>query len=72
MTKKDSALQTPAIQVMERMFMLADPETSGGLLIAVDPVKAGELGALLAQAGLPHQVIGRMFPRAEGPVITVV
>jgi len=57
---------------MERMFMLADPETSGGLLIAVDPAKAGELGALLAQAALPHQVIGRMLPRAEGPVITVV
>lgn len=56
---------------MERMFMLADPETSGGLLICVAPDHAATVEGLLSIAGLPHRSIGRMQAREEAATITV-
>ena len=56
---------------MEKMFMLADPETSGGLLIAVDAAHAGDMSALLRDAGLPQGTIGSLGPREAGSVIVV-
>jgi len=43
---------------MERMFMLADPQTSGGLLIAVDPAQRTWLEELLRSEGLPNTCFG--------------
>lgn len=43
---------------MERMFMLADPQTSGGLLIAVDPAQRTWLEELLRSKGLPNTCLG--------------
>ena len=63
--------QVAGAGTMERMFMLADPETSGGLLISVDPAHSSTLGELLKQDGLPHANIGSLMARTEGPVITV-
>ena len=40
--------------------LLADPQTSGGLLISVDPEKAGELLGRLAQAGEQACLIGEV------------
>ncbi|MEO8069481.1 MAG: selenide, water dikinase SelD [Flavobacteriales bacterium] len=56
---------------MERMFVLADPETSGGLLMAVDPGHSGMIVELLERHRLPSKAIGAIVPRASGPVIAV-
>jgi selenide,water dikinase len=38
----------------EQRYMLADPQTSGGLLIAAGPEAVEEVAALLRGAGLPE------------------
>ncbi len=43
--------------------LLCDPQTSGGLLVAVDPGAAQQVADLLATSGLPHQPIGRIEAR---------
>lgn len=40
--------------------LLCDPQTSGGLLVAIDPGSASELEAIGAKHGLPLQPIGRL------------
>jgi selenide,water dikinase len=44
----------------EQRAILCDPQTSGGLLVAVRPEHASEVEALLANAGLHAQCIGRL------------
>ncbi|MCC6754448.1 MAG: selenide, water dikinase SelD [Saprospiraceae bacterium] len=46
-------LENPAMR-----DLVADPQTSGGLLIAVDPVAAGELANRLMNEGLYHTPVG--------------
>ena len=49
-------------------FLLADPQTSGGLLVAVTPEGAPELEQLLARHGLPPEncrPFGRLTPQQE-------
>lgn len=43
---------------MERLFMLADPQTSGGLLIAVAPECKSLVKDLLTSKGVANEVIG--------------
>lgn len=50
---------------MERMFMLADPQTSGGLLIAVDPQHRTTFEGILEEKGFPKQAIGRFVARGN-------
>lgn len=57
---------------MERMFMLSDPQTSGGLLIAVSADHASAVAGLLRNASLPDRPIGTMLPRGYPKSITVV
>ncbi|MBV1787610.1 selenide, water dikinase SelD [Marinobacterium sp. D7] len=45
--------------------LLCDPQTSGGLLIAVCPEQADALEQLLAEQGVCHRAIGELSP-AEG------
>jgi selenide,water dikinase len=42
--------------------IFCDPQTSGGLLIAVAPYATAEVEKQLAAAGLPHQSIGELEP----------
>lgn len=56
---------------MERMFMLADPETSGGLLICVAPEDAVSMERALRGAGFPCAGIGRMVAQKEQAAIAV-
>ena len=44
----------------EQRYLLADPQTSGGLLIAVSPTSTGEVEAAGATAGLTLQPIGEI------------
>ncbi len=46
--------------------LLCDPQTSGGLLVAVRPEAIEAVSALLAGAGLPSQSIGRLAPHRDG------
>lgn len=59
----------PALEIADRK-LLADPQTSGGLLIAVPPERAGALVAELeARGALAAAVIGRMLPAGEKTVV---
>lgn len=50
--------------------VLFDPQTSGGLLLAVAPEEAAALERELQQAGLPAKIVGEIFP-PQTPEITV-
>ena len=45
--------------------VLFDPQTSGGLLLAVDPAEASVLEKELQSAGLPAKIVGEIVPRTE-------
>ena len=50
--------------------ILFDPQTSGGLLLAVDPADASALEKELQAAGLPAAVVGEIT-KGAGPEIVV-
>ena len=50
--------------------LLCDPQTSGGLLVSVDPCSADEVSNVLNEAGLPSNVIGQIV-EARTPLITI-
>lgn len=50
-------------------LLLCDPQTSGGLLIAVEETAAGAVRDLLTNAGLHADPIGRIVARREKPVL---
>ena len=52
----------------EQRFLLADPQTSGGLLVAAAPEAANQVEALGAAAGLALRPIGTMTPRGAHTV----
>ncbi len=57
----------------EQRYILADPQTSGGLLVAVEEEGAAAFEALLQEQGLPPAVcssFGKLAAREEGPLIT--
>ena len=56
---------------MERMLLMADPQTSGGLLIACATTAREEVRELLSSAGLPSTMIGS-FVAAQGDPALVV
>ncbi len=45
--------------------VLFDPQTSGGLLLAVDPADAAALEQELRTAGLPASIVGEILPKQE-------
>ena len=51
--------------------LLADAQTNGGLLAAVDPGRAAELLAALRGAGVAAVAVGEVLPGAPGPVLEV-
>jgi selenide,water dikinase len=55
----------------DKRFILADPQTSGGLLVAVEHGHEAEFEAEAARLGLHLQSFGMMMEQ-EGPLITVV
>jgi selenide,water dikinase len=52
-------------------IVLADAQTNGGLLAALDPARAGEVVAALRAAGVAAVVVGDVGP-GEPPRIEVV
>jgi len=51
--------------------LLSDPQTSGGLLIAVAPERKEKLEAELAQRGVPVCCIGEVIPGPAGRILLV-
>ncbi len=62
----------PGVNVMEAFTLLPDPQTNGGLLIAVDPSSIAEVQAVLKESGLSDHLepIGCMKEKGE-KVVTV-
>jgi selenide,water dikinase len=56
----------------EQRFILADPQTSGGLLVAVTEAAAAGFEALLKAQGLPTQSIGWLKEYDGGELIQVI
>ncbi|HEY5692814.1 MAG TPA: selenide, water dikinase SelD [Cyclobacteriaceae bacterium] len=54
----------------ERLSILADPQTSGGLLIAVDQAKANEFEALASKEGMNLRPFGKLVSKKD-IVVTV-
>jgi len=50
-------------------FVLCDPQTSGGLLLAVDPSSCAAIEVLLAQQNLYNRPIGVFKAQDDGPVV---
>lgn len=53
-------------------YILADPQTSGGLLVAVGEEEADQFEITMRRQGQSLVAIGHLQPRNEGPLITVV
>ena len=51
--------------------ILFDPQTSGGLLISVDPKEAQSLLSKLQEAGLPAQIVGEITEKKEAGILVV-
>ena len=51
--------------------LLADAQTSGGLLISVASERAETLHAALGRRGIPHHEIGRVLEKGEGAIRVV-
>ncbi|GAB3697417.1 selenide, water dikinase SelD [Spirosoma flavus] len=56
----------------KQKYVLADPQTSGGLLVAVTPEHAPEVEQILQEHGYPSQRLGWLKPQEGGPLISVV
>jgi len=63
---KVSVLDAPQQQI------LCDPQTSGGLLVAVSNPEDAELSACFTEAGLDLVPIGHLVAQSDGPLIDVV
>jgi len=55
----------------EQKNILCDPQTSGGLLIAVEPHGQQDIETLLSLADIDAQVIGRLHPYTSGPRVEI-
>lgn len=56
---------------MDRMMLLSDPQTSGGLLICASPESVGEVQATCIKNGATAQAIGAMIATGDGPRVMV-
>lgn len=59
----------------EQRYLLADPQTSGGLLVAVEETSSTQFEQLLKEQGLPEQLVrsfGTLQAPREGALIQVI
>ena len=63
----DSYGHKAAVLDDNRKALLCDPQTSGGLLIAVEPEGEGAVRQVLHEAGIEPHCIGELTTRTQGP-----
>jgi selenide,water dikinase len=68
---KSCSHRTEGANGLERMMLLSDPQTSGGLLVACAPGNSTELKKTLTDAGVLAMDIGCMIEAADGPLVRV-
>ena len=68
----ESILQHVSGTDLQSQTLLCDPQTSGGLLVAVKPDCADAVSALLKAAGCHHLPVGTLFASGDGATIQVV
>ncbi|MDF2176665.1 selenide, water dikinase SelD [Aliiglaciecola sp. CAU 1673] len=56
----------------EVQALLCDPQTSGGLLLAVSKDAESEVQSILQSEGLYAKAIGELLPAGEGPLVEVI
>jgi selenide,water dikinase len=56
----------------EQRYILADPQTSGGLMVAVSEDETEAFEAYMNRSGLPAQAFGRLIKRTDATLIQVV
>ncbi|HUP13775.1 MAG TPA: selenide, water dikinase SelD, partial [Niastella sp.] len=61
----------PSIDAEAASGILADPQTNGGLLVAVGKDRAGEVEKLLKANGLRHEIIGNMTAKRDKTVYVI-
>jgi selenide,water dikinase len=66
----DSYQSQISVEQSDMVDLLCDPQTSGGLLIAVDPVQAKEVAQLLENQQLCSGILGTIVPK--GPTAITV
>jgi selenide,water dikinase len=49
--------------------LLCDPQTSGGLLVAVSPAELNEFERCMCEEGLDLNCIGELLPAGSGPTL---
>ncbi len=69
---KSYSTEVSGATTMERMLLLSDPQTSGGLLIACGAEGRAEVEALLMAEGIGAEVIGELAEPGEGARVAVV
>jgi selenide,water dikinase len=72
-TRNFSAFSSRVNQLSaEQLFVLCDPQTSGGLLVAVDPASESDYLGLINQFApgeMTHRCIGKVIPKAEKSIM---
>ncbi|MEZ4688020.1 MAG: selenide, water dikinase SelD [Bacteroidia bacterium] len=59
------------IEEGEQRYLLCDPQTSGGLLVAVDPAHEDDFLAVAKAEGLDLEAIGEMLEGGEGALVSL-
>ena len=65
-------VEAPISVGFELMQLLFDPQTAGGLLIAIDVAQAGELLRICGDTGTPAVQVGRVVAKESGKPIRLV
>ena len=65
------AVQIPLSVPPEIESLLYDPQTSGGLLIAISPTSGIKLETALRAAHIPASIVGRVIARGEHAVVVI-
>lgn len=68
---KSVADQVEGANALERMMMLCDPQTSGGLLIAFSPDVLPPLREMFAEAAIPFNCIGSLFAEPGQKLVSI-
>lgn len=68
---KSYAAKVEGANAMDRMMLLSDPQTSGGLLISASPSSVDKVRTICADSGAETQAIGVMTRMVDGPWVLV-